>query len=146
MVFLCICEHVNMVYVLHVCVHVCVCTNVCMCMHMYISVCMWYVYECVYEHMSMYMCARVCVCMCVCMRVCAYVYTCTCMCESLTDTTQAMTSTIHWGLTTTYDLRNSLVKCWREPSSCRNWTAWNTCSKTRVKAEGQIPANITWSI
>jgi hypothetical protein len=43
--------------------------------------------------------------------------------ESLTETTQAITSTIHWGLITTWSLRNSLSKCCTVPRSWRNLNA-----------------------
>lgn len=47
--------------------------------------------------------------------------------ESLTETTQAITSTIHWGLITMCSLRKSLSKYWTVPRSCRNWTARRIC-------------------
>ena len=44
-----------------------------------------------------------------------------------TDTMHDIASTIHWGLMTTCDFRNSFWKCCMEPRSCKNWTAWVTC-------------------
>ncbi len=43
-----------------------------------------------------------------------------------------MTSTIHCGLITTFDLRASLVKCCREPRLCRKLTASAVCVHIQV--------------
>jgi len=40
-------------------------------------------------------------------------------------------STIHCGLMTTRDFRYSFWKCWTDPKSCRNWTAWKSWRQTK---------------
>ena len=47
--------------------------------------------------------------------------------EFLTETTHAMTSTIHWGLITTRSRKNSLSKYCTVPKSCRKFTALFVC-------------------
>lgn len=53
--------------------------------------------------------------------------------ESFTDTTHAMTSTIHCGLMTTMSRKNSVSKNWMDPRSCRNWTDCLTWTERRGK-------------